>query len=64
VVKAVFYAINEADFEFMHQTYGQPTAYGFVDNPPLARDILKVVEKIYKAGGGPKRIITLDKIIK
>ena len=62
-VRQVLQAMSEKDFDRMHQARAQPASYGFVDKPPLLPDIEKMVEALYKGGGGKKKVHTLDTIV-
>ena len=44
----------------MNSMHEKNKAYGFVDNPPLLFDIIRIVDQLYKDGEGH---FTLDDIV-
>jgi hypothetical protein len=51
-VKLVCKCVSEKDVNKMNSMHEKNKAYGFVDNPPILHDIIRIVDQLFKDGEG------------
>ena len=44
--------VSEKDVNKMNSMHEKNKAYGFVDNPPILHDIIRIVDQLFKDGEG------------